>query len=77
MGGVFEEKLMPLLTSWCSFSAVRNTYLAPQTGTPAITVPMGFSGSGYPAGLMISARHFDEATLFEVVIFPGRTASAL
>lgn len=44
---------------------IRNTYVAPQTGTPAITVPMGFTQNGYPAGLMIGARHFDEATLFE------------
>ena len=35
-------------------------------GCAAIAVPMGFSDGGLPAGLMISARHFDEATLFEV-----------
>jgi Asp-tRNA(Asn)/Glu-tRNA(Gln) amidotransferase A subunit family amidase len=38
--------------------------VAPATGLPAITVPMGFSGAGLPAGLQILGRPMDEGTLF-------------
>ncbi|MFP4280080.1 MAG: amidase family protein, partial [Halochromatium sp.] len=34
--------------------------LAPHTGQPAITVPMGFTDSGLPLGLQLLARPFDE-----------------
>jgi hypothetical protein len=36
--------------------------IAPHTGSPAITVPMGFAG-GLPAGLQFLARPFDEPGL--------------
>jgi Asp-tRNA(Asn)/Glu-tRNA(Gln) amidotransferase A subunit family amidase len=34
--------------------------IAPQTGQPAITAPMGFTRSGRPLGLQLLARPFDE-----------------
>jgi amidase len=37
--------------------------LSPQTGFPAITVPMGFTRDGLPTGLTILAPAFGEATL--------------
>lgn len=40
--------------------------VAPDTGLPAATVPMGFSHGRYPAGLQILARPFDEASIFRV-----------
>ena len=40
--------------------------LAPNTGLPAITVPMGFSYNKWPAGLQMVARPYDEATLFKM-----------
>jgi len=41
-----------------------STVIAPHTGQPAITVPMGFTGSGLPLGLQFLARPFDEHKLF-------------
>ncbi len=40
--------------------------VAPATGTPAITVPMGFTYGALPAGLQILGRPYDEATLFRL-----------
>ncbi len=40
--------------------------VAPATGMPAATVPMGFSHGDLPAGLQILARRFDEPLLFRV-----------
>lgn len=40
--------------------------IAPHTGQPAFTVPMGFTSSNLPAGLQILGRMFDEATLIEI-----------
>jgi Asp-tRNA(Asn)/Glu-tRNA(Gln) amidotransferase A subunit family amidase len=39
--------------------------IAPHTGQPAITVPMGFTDNGLPLGLQLLARPFDEAKLFQ------------
>lgn len=39
--------------------------IAPHTGQPAITVPMGFTPTGLPLGLQLLARPFDEHTLFQ------------
>ncbi len=39
--------------------------IAPHTGQPAITVPMGFTQSGLPLGLQLLARPFDEHKLFQ------------
>jgi Asp-tRNA(Asn)/Glu-tRNA(Gln) amidotransferase A subunit family amidase len=40
--------------------------VAPATGMPAITVPMGFSYGRWPAGLQILARPYDEGLLFRL-----------
>ncbi len=40
--------------------------LAPPTGMPAITVPMGFTHGTLPAGLSILGRSFSEPTLFRL-----------
>jgi len=39
--------------------------IAPHSGQPAITVPMGFTKAGLPAGLQFLARPFDDAKLFQ------------
>lgn len=39
--------------------------IAPHTGQPAITVPMGFTKNRLPLGLQFLARPFDEHTLFQ------------
>ena len=39
--------------------------IAPHTGQPAITVPMGFTTDGLPLGLQFLARPFDEHKLFQ------------
>ena len=40
--------------------------IAPHTGFPAITVPMGFTGNGLPLGLQLVGKQFDEATLIKL-----------
>ncbi|WP_455207319.1 amidase [Kaarinaea lacus] len=39
--------------------------IAPHSGQPAITVPMGFTAHGLPAGLQLLGRPFSEASLFQ------------
>jgi len=39
--------------------------IAPHTGQPAITVPMGFTSTGLPLGLQLLARPFDEGKLIQ------------
>jgi len=39
--------------------------LSPQTGFPAITVPMGFTYDNLPAGLTFLGKLFDEPTLIK------------
>ena len=41
--------------------------IAPHTGQPAFTVPMGFSEGNLPAGLQFLGRMYDEATLIKLV----------
>ncbi len=40
--------------------------VAPATGMPAITVPMGYTYEGYPAGLQILGRPYAEGVLFRL-----------
>jgi len=40
--------------------------IAPHTGQPAFTVPMGFSGGNLPAGLQFLGRMYDEPTLIKL-----------
>ena len=39
--------------------------IAPHSGQPAITVPMGFTKNGLPGGLQMMGRPFSEAQLFQ------------
>ncbi len=43
-----------------------NQVLSPQSGFPAITVPMGFSHSDLPAGLQLLGRPWTEGLLFKL-----------
>jgi len=43
-----------------------NQQLAPPTGMPAITVPMGFTHGNLPAGISFLGRSFSEPTLFKL-----------
>jgi Asp-tRNA(Asn)/Glu-tRNA(Gln) amidotransferase A subunit family amidase len=40
--------------------------VAPDTGAPAVTVPMGYSHGGLPAGLQILGRPYSEGRLIEL-----------
>ncbi|MFQ5828626.1 MAG: amidase [Candidatus Methylomirabilia bacterium] len=46
----------------------RRSYTTPFSlaGTPAMSIPCGFTTSGLPIGLQLAGRPFDEATLFRV-----------
>ena len=46
------------------YSGDNSQRVAPATGMPAITVPMGFTEGTHPAGLQILARPYDEGLLF-------------
>jgi Asp-tRNA(Asn)/Glu-tRNA(Gln) amidotransferase A subunit family amidase len=41
--------------------------IAPHTGQPAFTVPMGFTSGNLPAGLQFLGRMYDESTLIKLV----------
>ena len=43
-----------------------NQIIAPHTGLPAFTVPMGFSNGNLPAGLQFLGRMYDEPTLIKL-----------
>ena len=40
--------------------------IAPHTGQPAFTIPMGFTSGNLPAGLQFLGRLFDEPTLIKL-----------
>ena len=48
------------------YSGDNSQRVAPATGMPAITVPMGFTEGTHPAGLQILARPYDEGLLFRL-----------
>lgn len=43
-----------------------NQVIAPHTGQPAFTIPMGFSSRNLPAGLQFLGRMYDEPTLIKL-----------
>ena len=49
-------------------NALRATIPADLTGSPAISVPFGWSKDGLPIGVQLVGRHFDEATLLRVAV---------
>jgi Asp-tRNA(Asn)/Glu-tRNA(Gln) amidotransferase A subunit family amidase len=50
--------------------------LSPQTGFPAITVPMGFTHGSLPAGLTFLGRAFSEGELIRYVFDFEQTVKA-
>lgn len=49
-----------------TFDATGNTMLFNQTGQPAMSVPLHWTGAGLPVGVQVAARFGDEATLFRL-----------
>jgi aspartyl-tRNA(Asn)/glutamyl-tRNA(Gln) amidotransferase subunit A len=47
-------------------NALRATIPFDLTGSPAMSVPFGWSAEGLPIGVQLVGRHFDEATLLRV-----------
>jgi Asp-tRNA(Asn)/Glu-tRNA(Gln) amidotransferase A subunit family amidase len=43
-----------------------NQVIAPHTGQPAITVPMGYTSKNLPAGIQFLGRMYDESVLFKL-----------
>ncbi len=56
----------PLETAREDYKGDNSQRVAPATGLPAITVPMGWYQDKWPTGLQILARAFDEESLFEI-----------
>lgn len=49
-------------------TAINLTFPANVTGLPALTIPCGFSPDGFPIGVQLMGRPFDEATLFRAAL---------
>lgn len=47
-------------------AAINTTLPANVTGLPALTLPCGFSPDGFPIGVQLMGRPFDESTLFRI-----------
>lgn len=56
----------PLMSADADYKGDNSQIIAPATGMPAATVPMGFSHENLPAGLQVLARDYQEALLFEI-----------
>ena len=41
-------------------------YLSPQSGLPALQVPIGYTQDGLPVGMTLLGRLFDEPTLIRI-----------
>lgn len=55
------QQIIDRLADWVSFTPLQNV-----TGEPAISLPLGKSGNGMPAGIMLSADIGREARLLEL-----------
>lgn len=51
---------------WDSPAGDNSQYLSPQSGLPAIQVPIGFTEEGLPVGMTFVGRLFDEPTLIRL-----------
>lgn len=56
----------PLDTAREDYKGDNSQRVAPATGLPAITVPMGWYQDKWPTGLQILGRAYDEESLFEI-----------
>ncbi|MEV6105370.1 amidase [Streptomyces sp. NPDC051940] len=54
------DELVRRLTAYVAFTPLANV-----AGTPALSLPGGFTRTGLPVGVMLSAAHGDERTLLE------------
>jgi len=50
---------------WDGYKGDNSQVIAPHTGQPAFTVPMGYVAEGLPTGLQFLGRMFDEPTLIK------------
>jgi amidase len=71
-----------LSRKWSSLEYPTNTTLASHTGLPALTVPIGFTASGFPVGIELLGRPFQERTLLAIGseierVFSARTSPKL
>ncbi|MBS0420099.1 MAG: glutamyl-tRNA amidotransferase [Proteobacteria bacterium] len=48
------------------YSGDNSQRVAPPTGLPALTVPMGYSKGNLPVGLQLLGRAYDEATIYQI-----------
>ena len=48
------------------YQVTKNTALWDYTGSPALSVPFGWSSDGLPIGVQVVGRHFDEETVLRV-----------
>lgn len=55
----------PLATANEDYKGDNSQLVAPDTGLPAVTVPMGFTYGGWPAGLQILGRPYSEGMLIK------------
>lgn len=60
---VFPTDALPASTAPVSYANARNAGLASGLGTPSVTVPVGYTTAGLPAGLEITGRQYSEPTL--------------
>lgn len=72
----WNEPPLRIGDAWDSYYDGNNSpMIAPQTGSPAVSVPMGFTAQGLPAGIQFLARPFDEPTLIAVAHAYERASS--
>jgi len=55
-----------LIGDWVTPAGDNSQFMSPQTGLPAIQVPIGFTRDGLPAGMTFVGHLFDEPTLIRL-----------